>query len=84
MRWHVAVSLDLRSAELLQSGPERSAGDFDKPAIGLIHFEDQIDRTDRRYVNFNADNGDCADCYAGEHKPGIKSTISKSCRGELS
>ena len=39
------ISVRLRLAEVLQSNPGRSAGELDKSAIGLVHFEDQIDRT---------------------------------------
>ena len=42
------ISIRLRLAEVLQSNPERSAGELDEPAIWLVHFEDQIDRTSHR------------------------------------
>jgi hypothetical protein len=35
-------------AELVQHIANRSAGDLDKPAIRLIHFNDQVDRTGHR------------------------------------
>src|SRR6267142_330506 len=36
------------AAELVQRGVERGAGELDQPAIGLVHFDDQIDRAGDR------------------------------------
>ena len=35
-------------AELVQRGVERGAGELDQPVIGLVHFDDQIDRAGDR------------------------------------
>jgi len=42
---NISFAILLRSAELLQCRAEWSTRNLDGTAIGLIHFEDQIDRT---------------------------------------
>jgi hypothetical protein len=44
-------------SELVQGNTDRSAGDFDEPRIGLIHLDDQIERTRRRHCT-NEQRGD--------------------------
>jgi hypothetical protein len=43
--------------ELVQGNTDRSAGDFDEPRIGLIHLDDQIERTRHRQCT-NEQRGD--------------------------